>query len=87
MVPYDRDAIRQQIRQAKACIRPNPTHKKKERYDQERYQTPECDRAIFGSHQTISASGHAIRQDAREFPGIRLAGGPPDKPELNVHTT
>ena len=36
---YDSDAFRQLIRQAKAkaCIRPNPTRKRKKRYDRRRY--------------------------------------------------
>ena len=37
---YDSDALRQLIRQgkAKACIRPNPTRKRKKRYDRRRYK-------------------------------------------------
>lgn len=37
---YDSDAIREQSRklQAKVCIRPNPTRKRKKRYDKERYK-------------------------------------------------
>lgn len=37
---YDSDAIRRLIRQmkAKACIKPNPTRKRKKRYDRERYK-------------------------------------------------
>lgn len=37
---YDSDAIRQTIRKmkAKACIKPNPTRKRKKRYDRTRYK-------------------------------------------------
>lgn len=37
---YDSDAIREQSRKlkAKACIRPNPTRKRRKRYDKERYK-------------------------------------------------
>lgn len=37
---YDSDAFRQRIHEAKAkaCIRPNPTRKRKKRYDRRRYK-------------------------------------------------
>ena len=37
---YDSDAIRRLIRKmkAKACIKPNPTRKRKKRYDRKRYK-------------------------------------------------
>ena len=37
---YDSDAIRQRVQQmqAKACIRPNPTRKRKKRYNKNRYK-------------------------------------------------
>lgn len=37
---YDSDAIRQCVRKikAKACIKPNPTRKRKKRYDRKRYK-------------------------------------------------
>ena len=37
---YDSDAIRQTIRRmkARACIKPNPTRKRKKRYDRTRYR-------------------------------------------------
>jgi len=37
---YDSDAIRRQVRRmkAKACIKPNPTRKRKKRYDRKRYK-------------------------------------------------
>jgi transposase len=37
---YDSDAIRDQVRRARAqaCIRPNPTRTRKKRYDRERYK-------------------------------------------------
>ncbi len=37
---YDSDAIRATIRtmRAKACIKPNPTRKRKKRYDRQRYK-------------------------------------------------
>ena len=37
---YDSDAIRTRVREmtARACIRPNPTRKRKKRYDKQRYK-------------------------------------------------
>ena len=37
---YDSDAIRQTVRKmkARACIKPNPTRQRKQRYDRKRYQ-------------------------------------------------
>ncbi len=37
---YDGDALRQRVRRlrAKACIKPNPTRKRKKRYDRQRYK-------------------------------------------------
>ena len=37
---YDRDAIREMIRgrKGRACIKPNPTRKRKKRYDRKRYK-------------------------------------------------
>ena len=37
---YDSDAIRQQVKRLKArcCIRPNPTRKRKKRYQKSRYK-------------------------------------------------
>lgn len=37
---YDRDALRRLIRRlrARACIRPNPTRRRRKRYDRRRYQ-------------------------------------------------
>ncbi len=48
---YDSDAIRQQIRQAKAkaCIRPNATRKTKKRYHQERYKHRNVIERFFGA--------------------------------------
>ena len=48
---YDSDAIRLQVRQAgaRACIRPNPTRKRKKRYDRERYKGRNVIERFFGS--------------------------------------
>lgn len=37
---YDGDALRRRVRRlrAKACIKPNPTRKRKKRYDRQRYK-------------------------------------------------
>lgn len=37
---YDSDALRKSVRKmkAKACIKPNPTRKRKKRYDRKRYK-------------------------------------------------
>lgn len=47
---YDSDAIRQRVKQlqAKACIRPNPTRKKKKRYDKVRYKNRNVIERFFG---------------------------------------
>ena len=47
---YDSDAIRIQVRQAgaKACIRPNPTRKRKKRYDRKRYKGRNVIERFFG---------------------------------------
>ena len=47
---YDSDAIRKRIRaaKAKACIRPNPTRKRKRRYDRRRYKHRNVIERFFG---------------------------------------
>jgi len=47
---YDSDAIRQQVKQlhAAACIRPNPTRKRKKRYDRRRYKNRNVIERFFG---------------------------------------
>lgn len=47
---YDSDAIRQRVQQlrAKACIRPNPTRKRKKRYHKGRYKNRNVIERFFG---------------------------------------
>jgi transposase len=47
---YDSDTIRQRVKQmrAKACIRPNPTRKRKPRYDRKRYRNRNVIERFFG---------------------------------------
>lgn len=47
---YDSDAIRQRVRRlrARACIRPNPTRKRKKRYHQGRYKNRNVIERFFG---------------------------------------
>lgn len=42
---YDSDAIRQRVRllEARACIRPNPTRKRKKRYHRDRTRRDSCE--------------------------------------------
>jgi len=48
---YDSDAIREQVRRmkARACIRPNPTRKRKKLYDRKRYKHRNVIERFFGS--------------------------------------
>ncbi len=48
---YDSDAIRERVRRAKAkaCIRPNPTRRRKKRYDRRRYKARNVIERFFGS--------------------------------------
>jgi putative transposase len=47
---YDSDAIRQRVRRlkAKACIRPNPTRKRRLRYEKRRYKHRNVIERFFG---------------------------------------
>jgi transposase len=47
---YDSDAIRERVKRlrAKACIRPNPTRKRKQRYDKGRYRNRNVIERFFG---------------------------------------
>jgi putative transposase len=47
---YDSDAIRQRVRRlrARACIRPNPTRKRRKRYDKRRYRNRNVVERFFG---------------------------------------
>lgn len=47
---YDSDAIRHRVRRlrARACIRPNPTRKRKKRYDKRRYKNRNVIERFFG---------------------------------------
>jgi transposase len=47
---YDSDDIRRRVRKmkAKACIKPNPTRKRKKRYDRERYKHRNVIERFFG---------------------------------------
>jgi hypothetical protein len=46
---FDADELRQRLRrlQAKVCIKPNPTRKRKKRYDRRRVQAPQHHRAVL----------------------------------------
>jgi transposase len=48
---YDSNAFRDQIRQAeaKACIRPNPTRKRRKRYDRDRFKHRNVIERFFGA--------------------------------------
>ena len=48
---YDSDAIRDRVRRsgARACIRPNPTRKRKKRYDRGRYTGRNVIERFFGA--------------------------------------
>jgi transposase len=69
---YDSDAIRQTIRQAKgrACIRPNPTRKRKKRYDRKRYRHRNVIERFFGSIKRFRRVATRYEKKAENFLGF-----------------
>lgn len=69
---YDSDAIRQQIRRAqgKACIRPNPTRKSKQRYDKQRYRHRNVIERFFGAIKRYRRVATRYEKKAENFLGF-----------------
>jgi putative transposase len=69
---YDSDALRNQIRQSrgKACIRPNPTRKKKKRYDKQRYKHRNVIERFFGALKRFRRVATRYEKKAENFLGF-----------------
>jgi len=85
----DSDAIRGQLRRAKARarIRPNPTRKRKMRYAPPAVPEPQRDRAILRRDRAVPTRGDAVRKEGGELPRLRVVRRRPREPRMNVHTT
>jgi transposase len=69
---YDSDAIRKVIGKAKskACIRPNPTRKRKKRYDRKRYRHRNVIERFFGSIKRFRRVATRYEKKAENFLGF-----------------
>jgi putative transposase len=69
---YDSDAIREQAREAQAvaCIRPNPTRKRKKHYDQERYKHRNVIERFFGSIKRFRRVATRYEKKAANYLGF-----------------
>ena len=69
---YDSDALRNQIRHSrgKACIRPNPTRKKKKRYDKQRYKHRNVIERFFGALKRFRRVATRYEKKAENFLGF-----------------
>lgn len=69
---YDSDAIRQRIRRlrAKACIRPNPTRKRKKRYQKSRYRRRNVIERFFGAIKRCRRIATRYEKKASNFTGL-----------------
>lgn len=69
---YDSDAIRERIRQmkAKACIRPNPTRKRRKRYDRERYKHRNVIERFFGAIKRFRRVATRYEKKAENYLGF-----------------
>lgn len=86
---YDSDAIRQQIRKAKAkaCIRPNPTRKTKNRYDRVRYRNRNVIERFFGRIKRFRRIAIRYEKKAENFLGFVWLAAWVTNPQAIVHTT
>jgi transposase len=81
---YDSDAIRTLIRkmQARACIKPNPTRKRKKRYDRQRYKHRNVIERFFRRIKQCRRIATRYEKKAANFLGfIWLAAGVTAKAE------
>lgn len=69
---YDSDAIRETIRKTggKACIRPNPTRKRKKRYDRKRYKHRNVIERFFGAVKRFRRVATRYEKKAENFLGF-----------------
>ena len=75
---YDSDAIRMLIRQRKvlACIKPNPTRKRKKRYDRQRYKHRNVIESFFRRIKQCRRIATRYEKKADNFLGfVWLAAG------------
>ena len=75
---YDSDAIRGLIRKnkARACIRPNPTRKRKKRYDKKRYKHRNVIERFFRRIKQCRRVATRYEKKARNFAAfVWLAAG------------
>jgi len=69
---YDSDAIREQLRRvkARACIRPNPTRKRRKRYDRERYKHRNVIERFFGAIKRFRRVATRYEKKAANYLGF-----------------
>ena len=69
---YDSDAIRRQVHRAgaKACIRPNPTRKRKKRHDRERYKGRNVIERFFGAIKRFRRVATRYEKKAENYLGF-----------------
>lgn len=75
---YDSDAIRTLVRpmKARACIKPNPTRKKKKRYDRQRYKHRNVIERFFRRIKPCRRIATRYEKKAESFAGfVWLAAG------------
>ena len=75
---YDSDAIRSLIRkmEAKACIKPNPTRRRKKRYDKTRYKHRNVIERFFRKLKQCRRVATRYEKKAENFAGfVYLAAG------------
>lgn len=69
---YDSDAIRKRVRRlgAKACIRPNPTRKRKKRYIRSRYKNRNVIERFFGAIKRYRRVATRYEKKAANYTGF-----------------
>ena len=69
---YDSDAIRRRVRRlkARACIKPNPTRKRKKRYDRRRYRRRNVIERFFGRVKRCRRVATRYEKKAVNFAGF-----------------
>ena len=84
----DSDAIRQRVRRlrARACIRPNPTRKRKKGSHRGRYKNRNVIERFFGRIKRYRRVATRSEKKAGELYRLRLARRTPDPVLLNVRT-
>ena len=69
---YDSDAIRERVRRAgaRACIRPNPTRRRKKRYDRRRYRHRNVVERFFGAVKRFRRVATRYEKKAENYLGF-----------------